>query len=340
MTSRLPVLTILLLAPALTVAACAAPGTGREVTSSAMVDGVTPTSASKSSAGSELSLSTGAKKGTPKRWSAVVQPDAIPLGDGNLSTKPATDNLYSCKTTFTPRGPSHGGPWIDEEAGTWDSVAKVTVDGKQKWPQAYYEEKTKNGKRIIKSNDLPIAKYTGTFPIDPDDEAYQYDRNPNGIAEKTVKLKLDKTPEKASSASCVGMGAVGVLKNGVFLYNALDGAGEDAAAHETQDACDGHPDGVQAYHFHAMPDCLLSAVPDKRGSTLVGYALDGYGIYVERDKLGNLPTNADLDKCHGRTSKVKWNGTKQKIYHYSVTLEYPYVVGCYRGTPVAAPAHV
>ena len=66
------------------------------------------------------------------------------------------------------------------------------------------------------------------------------------------------------------MGAVGVLKNGVFIYNALDGAGEDAAAHETQDACDGHPDGVEAYHFHAMPDCLLSAVPDKRGSTLVG----------------------------------------------------------------------
>ena len=84
------------------------------------------------------------------------------------------------------------------------------------------------------------------------------------------------------------MGAVGVLKNGVFIYNALD----------------------------------------------------GYGIYVERDKRGNLPTNADLDRCHGRTSKVEWNGTKQKVYHYSATLESPYTVGCYRGTPVAAPAHV
>ena len=332
-----PVTLAPLLALSLGAAACStAVPVGVETTGEAPEAAITSSAASGPPA---LDLTTTNKKSTPRRWSALVQPDAIPLGDGNISTTPKTDNLYSCQTTFPPRGPSHGGPWIDKEAGTWDSLAKVSVDGKQKWPQATYLEKTRNSKRIITSNDLPIAKYTGTFPIDPDDDAYQYDRNPNAISVKTVRLKLDKTPQKASSASCVQMGAIGVLKNGVLLDNALDGIGEDAAAHEAQDACDAHPDGTQAYHFHAMPDCLLSAVPGRRGSTLVGYALDGYGIYVERDKRGNLPANADLDRCHGRSSTVTWNGEKQKIYHYSATLEYPYTVGCYRGTPVTPPAH-
>ena len=69
-------------------------------------------------------------------------------------------------------------------------------------------------------------------------------------------------------------------------------------------------------------------------STLVGYARDGYGIYVERDQHGKLLANANLDPCHGRTSVVLWNGKKQSVYHYDATLEYPYTVGCYHGTPV------
>ena len=32
-------------------------------------------------------------------------------------------------------------------------------------------------------------------------------------------------------------------------------------------------------------------------------------------------------------SEVMFNGTKQSIYHYVLNNEYPYSVGCYRGTP-------
>jgi hypothetical protein len=73
-------------------------------------------------------------------------------------------------------------------------------------------------------------------------------------------------------------------------------------------------------------------------STLVGYALDGCGIYLERDSHGNLPTDADLDVCHGRTSAVPWDGKTVVMCHHDVTLEYPYTLGCYHGTP--AQAHV
>ncbi len=68
---------------------------------------------------------------------------------------------------------------------------------------------------------------------------------------------------------------------------------------------------------------------------LVGFALDGFPIYNGRDEDGKRLTNADLDKCHGRTSVVKLDGEKVKTYHYEATLEYPYTLGCFRGTPVA-----
>jgi hypothetical protein len=29
-----------------------------------------------------------------------------------------------------------------------------------------------------------------------------------------------------------------------------------------------------------------------------------------------------------------WNGTLTTIYHYVSTYDFPYTIGCYRGTPV------
>ena len=55
---------------------------------------------------------------------------------------------------------------------------------------------------------------------------------------------------------------------------------------------------------------------------------------MERNANGSLLTDANLDKCHGRTSTVMWNGKETRIYHYDATLEYPYTVGCYHGTPI------
>ena len=140
-------------------------------------------------------------------------------------------------------------------------------------------------------------------------------------------------PKQAAKPSCTPMGPIGVLADGAFLYNALDGEGRDAAAHEVLDLCGGHPDPSSSYHHHDIPSCLLTGAP-KGAATLVGYAIDGFGIYVVKDAAGNLPANAALDACHGTTSLVRWNGKMTRIYHYVATLEYPYSVGCFRGTPI------
>ncbi len=243
--------------------------------------------------------------------------------------------LDSCTSSFRGGGARHAGSWLDTAAGTWNMTDKPAVQGSVSWPAADFAVSVSQQTRTITTNDLPEQQKTGLFPISPSDPAYQFDTNPNHIATDSVTIRLPADPTAAAAPSCTGLGPIGVLDDGVFLYNALDDAGRDAVAHETQDECNGHPDGRERYHYHDVPVCIRSRATGS--STLVGYALDGYGIYVERDAKGNLPTDADLDACHGRTSPVMWNGKLTSIYHYDATLEYPYTVGCYHGTPTPPP---
>ena len=73
---------------------------------------------------------------------------------------------------------------------------------------------------------------------------------------------------------------------------------------------------------------------------LVGYALDGFGIYSKYNANSMEMTDADLDACHGTTSPVMWNGKMVSIYHYVLTQEYPYTIGCFRGSPVRVRAEI
>ncbi len=260
----------------------------------------------------------------------AVSLSALPLGDGKIGTV-AVGYVDSCQTSFSGRGGSAGGGthWI--HGSNWDSTTKPTVQGSVNWPQASYHVSVSSGQRVITTNDLPVGYTTGDFPISPSDPAYAYDRNPNAIQAQSLTYTLPANPTVASAPSCVGMGPIGVLSDGVTLFNALDADGRDAAAHEVQDSCGGHPEKTGDYHYHEISPCILRTATG--ASTLVGYALDGFGIYVERDAQGNLLTDADLDACHGRTSVVTWDGKQVSMYHYDATAEYPYTVGCYRGAP-------
>lgn len=263
-----------------------------------------------------------------------INPAAIPLGDGYVSTTPKVGYVDSCMTSFGGIGGAQVvGPWISTKKKTWDSLTKIHVEGAVSWPAATYSVTVAGGRRIIKGNDLPIDHTTGTFPIASDDPAYAYDRNPNSIEPQSIDWSLPANPVAASRPSCTSGGAIGILDDGVLLFNALDGEGRDAGAHELLDACDEHPQMGDMLHHHQVPSCILAHATGR--STLVGYALDGYGIYVERTATGALLTNTDLDACHGRTSRVLWNGKMQSIYHYDATLEYPYTVGCFHGTPIS-----
>lgn len=265
----------------------------------------------------------------------AVNPRAVPLGDGYVSTTPRVGYVDSCITHFGGVGGAQAdGPWINPTNKTWNSESKLAVQGAVRWPDASYRVHIAGGRRVLRFNDLPTDHTTGTFPIQTGDPAYRYDRNPNHIAAQSFDWSLALNPRAAAKPSCSNGGPIGVLSDGVVLFNALDGEGRDAGAHEVLDACAGHPDQSGTYHHHDIPPCILRSARSGR-STLVGYALDGYGIYVQKDRHGRLVTNTQLDACHGTTSRVPWNGRPTRIYHYVATLEYPYTVGCFRSRPIS-----
>jgi hypothetical protein len=262
-----------------------------------------------------------------------VDPANLPIGDGKYSTTtPQRGYIYLCHATAGGGGAPVQGPWIHSD-GTWDSTSKAVVDGSVAWPDAFVSIVKHGASRTISSNDLPTNHTTGTFPIQPSDDAYQYDPNPGSIAPNQQTYVVPSHPVKGPP-QCIG-GEVGVATNGVHIFDGLDALLRDAPAHEVQDHCDGHPNNA-GYHYHSIPRCLYAGESPRKQSGLVGFAYDGFPIYGPRGKDGKRLTDADLDVCHGTTSKVRLDGKKQRIYHYVATREYPYTVGCFRGTVIAA----
>ena len=262
--------------------------------------------------------------------SGGVDETALPVGE--TVTAPTVGGLWACQTDFA------GGPgtqtepaWLNGD-GTWDATKKYVVDGEVEWPQASFTVTKDTDSRNFTTNDLPTDHTTGAFPVASTDDAALADQNPNSIQEQSVTFELPLKPTAAAEPSCVG-GEVGILKSGVLVFSSIDALGRDALAYETQDSCNGHPQNVGLYHYHSVSACVIANLDSGSGhSKLVGWALDGFGIYGPRGTDGEELTAADLDECHGHEHKVKFDGKKQKIYHYHATVDYPYTVGCYHGT--------
>ncbi len=266
-----------------------------------------------------------------------TSPGVLPLGDGKvLYGSAAVGYVDSCGTLRTNNRRVHGGPWINTSNDTWTPSAKLAVQGSNYYPNAYFHMTISNGIRTIATDSVPVGMPVGNFPISPSDPAYQYDTNPNHIVPNALSITIPSSPTVASAPSCLPQGAIGVLTNGVLLFNALDAGSLDAVAHETQDVCGGHPDHFGTYHYHDISPCILKTATGS--STLVGYALDGFGIYVERNSNGSLVSNSQLDRCHGRVSPIQWDGKTVNMYHYDATNEYPYTLGCFAGTVTTAAA--
>ncbi len=256
---------------------------------------------------------------------------SLPVGDGKYGPAPKKGYIYSCQQSFMGGGGAFkDGPWIKGD-GTFDFTAKVVVQGMNAWPNHTFAADVTGGTRAVIGNGLP-DHMTGTYPIAQADPAYQYDRNPNSIQAQSISWSLAATPTVSATTTCLGGGPIGILLTGSVLFDALDAEGRDAVAHETQDLCQAHPEKSGAYHYHSIPTCLPD--PGAAHSVLLGYAKDGFGIYGVRGEDGKTLTNDDLDECHGHTHVVSWDGASVSMYHYHATYEYPYTLGCFRGTPI------
>ena len=254
------------------------------------------------------------------------------LGDGKVAYDgPRRGYVYEC----SPRmgmSPGLPGPWIS--GSYWDFTTKPTVDGEVNWTAARHSVRRAGSGRAISGNGLPFHT-TGVYPIAESDDAYQYDRNPNSIAEQTVNVVLPASPVRARRASCSSAAGavVGFMNTGAALFNALDAGGKDAPAHEIQDSCDGHPERTGQYHYHSLPRCIFTGAGG-RHSRRIGWARDGFPVFGPRGAGGEYMLNRHLDGCHGHEHTIRIDGRRKPLYHYHATMQYPYTLGCYRGTAV------
>ena len=195
------------------------------------------------------------------------------------SPQPELLSLWLCGLPANGAGNDDASDWTNPD-GTWDYTRKPQVQGNVTWISEFEVSLDGNGKRIITGNALPNHP-TGVFPITPGSPAYRYDGNPNVISEHEVLYTLPAIPEIASNPSCVFFGPSGISLSGSAIYHGSSTLGNDAAAHEMLDRFGGHTDGTERYHYHFPSQDLQDHIhPHTSGhSPLMGYMLDGFGIY-------------------------------------------------------------
>ena len=254
---------------------------------------------------------------------------ALPVGDDHVVTDaPAAGDLFLCDTFPSDGGGTDvQGPWFNGD-GTFDLTAKLFVLGEVPWDEARFETAVEGDTRSLVGNNLPVDHTTGEFPIAEGDPAREFDANPSEIVANEYDLSVPANPTENAEPQCVG-GEAGFLLSGVILNSPVDARRRDAVAWEAQDHCHGHPNQA-GYHYHSISPCVSDEGTGH--SELVGYAFDGFGIFGHRGEGGEVLTNEDLDECHGHTHEIEWDGETVEMYHYHATWEFPYAVGCFRGT--------
>ncbi|MCZ1008046.1 YHYH protein [Streptomyces lydicus] len=290
--------------------------------------------------------------------------DDVPGGqDGTLITRlrtpstgtsiasPARDTLFACKGGTLTR-PDR--PWIDAH-GVIDVLKRPFVSGTMHWHKDLRVTTTATTRRF-QGNGLP-GHPTGRFPVQKGTPAYPYyaqipAHGYPSAAEIPIKpwdldVTVPRDPSPQAQPTCIDQLTTGMaLAGGTFHLEVATDAEDrpvDPNAALPLDRCWGHPYDTQ-YHYHGPSQTCFdsklshgSANPRSPHSPLVGYAIDGFGVFGPRGEDGKIVTNRDLDVCHGHTHAIMWDGKRVVMYHYHLNGEYPYSIGCFRGTPVTVP---
>jgi hypothetical protein len=264
---------------------------------------------------------------------------SLPLGDPFILrrdqgvTAPRFGYLWLCGVPANGAGNANARDWTNAD-GTWDYTRKPVVEGSMTWVSEFKVTLDGKGNRVITGNALPNHT-TGVFPIDLNSLAYRYDRNRNEIKSRNILYTFPETPVVQAVSGCVTFGAAGISLTGSVIYHGASTLGNDAAAHEILDTYGGHSDGTNTYHYHYPTDKLQNHIHEhKEGhSALMGYMIDGFGIYGPQGEDGKVLWSKDLDECHGHSHPVLWDGKMVNLYHYHWTYDFPYNIGCFKGKP-------
>ncbi len=181
----------------------------------------------------------------------------------------------------------------------------------------------------ISSTDIP-AYSIGPWPGDP-----------NVAEEQNFVFQIPRHPEEETGAkTSTPLGPIGVLINGVVIFNSEDAHSynnrniwhRNAVAVEASsfDSCLGHPQAQGIYHHHQNPVCLYKMDSTKH-SPILGYAYDGYPIYgpygyANTDGTGGIKRMVSSYKLRNITKRTSLpDGTQLSPSEYGpdVSSQYP-----------------
>ena len=141
---------------------------------------------------------------------------------------------------------------------------------------------------------------------------------PSYVEEITQTYLIPKTPVKTSSSTNFASGPRGgnapsirgLAFNGVhFDAPAPTSAILGAYTLAPFDDAGGHINLAVGYHYHAATGLTKEVNQEDSHAAMIGYALDGHGLYAHKDANGDIDN--DLDNCRGHYDE-------QRGYHYHV----------------------
>lgn len=124
----------------------------------------------------------------------------------------------------------------------------------------------------------------------------------------TFFIPVEPTYQQRTSRG--GRGGLGIAFNGVKFEEPAP-INEIIKAHTIAplDDCGGHVNAHVGYHYHAVTGCTKKIEQPDNHTALIGYAVDGFGIYEYNSKEESK--TSVLDDCNGHSDNIRG-------YHYHV----------------------
>ncbi|SVD07789.1 uncharacterized protein METZ01_LOCUS360643, partial [marine metagenome] len=148
------------------------------------------------------------------------------LGDDYFTTfVPEKGYLYSCndKNPTAPGSREDKITWINFAENTWNLLQKLWLpETNSGFDPGSYREGLSDQTREITINNLPVDKKIGAWPMTDYPTLTEIDGNPGIPASQNSSFSYSANPQKNPTPTCVSLGAIGVTKNGVVIYNAAD----------------------------------------------------------------------------------------------------------------------
>ncbi len=156
----------------------------------------------------------------------------------------------------------------------------------------------------------------------PDYNIGPFGNDPNLPANDNATFDIPRNPSPATTHAATGLGAIGVLVNGVDIFNMSDGNSyqnqgvwhNNAGVVEAVsfDANNAHPQQQGVYHNHEFPVTLESELgASSTNPVVIGYAIDGYPIlndYASLTPGGSIEKMMSGYELKTYTNNMRGNG--------------------------------